>query len=52
VVAAPTDICTIDKAKEIEEGNGRNDIEIDLQPKPGFGSPVKLHERLTVPEQP
>jgi hypothetical protein len=43
-VAAPTDIGAIDEAKEIEEGDGRNDVEIDLQPKPGFSSSVKLYE--------
>jgi hypothetical protein len=43
-----TDIGTINKAEQIEKGDGRNDIQIDLQAKFGFGGCVKDHKRATI----
>jgi len=48
--ASPTDIGTINKAEEIEKGDSRNDVQIDLHAESSFGNWVELHERATVPE--
>jgi hypothetical protein len=48
-MVALTDIGTINEAEEIEEGDGGNDVQIDLPAKPRFGSWVELHERATIP---
>ena len=43
-----TDIGTINEAEQIQKGDGRNDIQIDLQAKFGFGGWVKDHKRATI----
>ena len=45
-----TDIGTINKTEKIEEGDGGNNIQIDLHPKSGFGTWVELHKRMAVPK--
>ena len=47
-----TDVCTVDEAEEIEEGDGRNDVEIDLQAESGFGGSVEDHERASISSLP
>jgi hypothetical protein len=48
--AALTDIGTVDEAEEIEERDGGNDVQIDLQAQSGFGGQIKLHEWAAIPE--
>jgi hypothetical protein len=48
--AALTDTGTVDEAEEIEERDGGNDVQIDLQAQSGFGSQIKLHEWAAIPE--
>jgi hypothetical protein len=48
--ASPTDIGTINKAEEIEKGDSRNDVQIDLHAESSFGDWVELHERVAVPK--
>jgi hypothetical protein len=43
-----TNIGTIDEAEKIEQGDGGNDVQIDLPAKPGFVHWVKMHERVTI----
>jgi len=45
-----TDIGTVNKAEEIEQGNSWDNVEIDLQAKSCFCSRVKVHERVTISE--
>ena len=45
----PTNVCPIDETEEVEKGDGRDDVEIDLQPESTLGLLVEDDERTAMP---
>jgi hypothetical protein len=42
-------VCPVNEAEQVQERNGGDDVEIDLQPQPRLGLGVERDERVTVP---
>ena len=45
----PTNVCPINETEEVEKGDGRDDVEIDLQPESTLGLLVEDDERTAMP---
>lgn len=47
-----TDVGAVDEAEEVEEGDGREDVEVDLEAEARLGLAVGDHLRLGIPRRP
>lgn len=46
-----SDVGTIDKAEQVEEGDSGDNVKVDLPPKSAFGGGIEVNERIAVSDE-
>ncbi len=45
-----TDVCTVDEAEKIEEGNSWDNVQVDLPKQLALGDGIEMNERVAISE--